>query len=580
VPRPKKLKTLPGIENREGVASQLGVNTVGAAPETSLPIQIDVITPEMEEILLKMPPEALLAMAAQGRPGIIDDASSFFAFYELIHGNQPPKHVREWVNGIYEAEAEGYEGVELWGFRGSWKSTSISVTFTAFKIGHHPDKSSIVVCANDDSSDKITSAVATMIESNPRYKVIFPNVVPDKARGWGAEGYWVRDTRYDEGAWVQKMSKRIDPSLVGGGYKSSRLIGKHPTLLLLLDDIHDEDNSTSARQRAEVVRIIAKTILPQRVRDDNGNMITSTIAIGTPWDVDDAYHYIKDTGSFKFMKTPLMVKGDEGDLFVDGVNKEGIHYPDIEGFWKVTWPSKYSAKAIVSERSTAGYRGFYQMYLLDLETKKNSGLKYYTYPHQDIDLTLPMWGGADMAQVLRKERIDNPGRDYFSMGYGVLNHREQLIVVDGILEQCTQLQVDTHLKKPQAMFKGYNYTLMEGDGVGEPMFVAIMMRNPGLKLRMLKTGGKSKQYRQEKQMGPLLEGARILISDADTPYLNALRRALDDFPDGNNDIRDGLYWLCRAVPAVWRAQEDVDGEPVALSQKVRLPNPAFAFGRR
>ena len=152
-------------------------------------------------------------------------------------------------------------GWKLWGFRGSWKSTSISVTFTAFKIGHHPEKSSVVVCANDDSSDKITSAVATMIESNPRYRQIFPHVVPDKARGWGAEGYWVRDDRYNEGQWVQMMSKRIDPSLVGGGYKSSRLIGKHPTLLLLLDDIHDEGNSASARQRTEVVKIVAETLL-------------------------------------------------------------------------------------------------------------------------------------------------------------------------------------------------------------------------------------------------------------------------------------------------------------------------------
>jgi hypothetical protein len=220
------------------------------------------------------------------------------------------------------------------------------------------------------------------------------------------------------------------------------------------------------------------------------------------------------------------------------------------------------------------------MYLLNLAAGKVNGLKYYTYPASEIDLKWPMWGGVDMAQVLRKERVDNPGRDYFSMAYGALSPLEQLVVVDGILEQCTQLQVDTHLKKPQAMFRNWRYSVVEGDGVGEPIFVATMLRNPGLKLQMRKTGGKSKSYRQDKDMGPLLEGARVLISDADTPFLNALRRALDDFPDGNNDIRDGLYWLCRAVPQIWKAQENAEGEPIATRQKKALPNPAFAFGRR
>ena len=307
------------------------------------------------------------------------------------------------------------------------------------------------------------------------------------------------------------------------------------------------------------------------VRDDNGKMQTTVIAIGTPWDVDDAYHYLKKTGVYKFIQTPLMVKSYEGHpdaVYVNGMAVDGTLYEDVAGWWVRTWPEKYPPNVIVSERATAGVRGFPRMFLLDLAAaQKLHGLKYYTYPAGEIDLKWPMWGGVDMAQVLRKERVDNPGRDYFSMAYGALTPIEQLVVVDGILEQCTQLEVDTHLKKPQAMFKNWRNSVVEGDGVGEPIFVATMMRNPGLKLQMRKTGGKSKSYRQDKEMGPLLEGARVLISDADTPYLNALRRALDDFPDGNNDIRDGLYWLCRAVPQVWKAQETADGEPVATREK-------------
>jgi len=218
--------------------------------------------------------EALLELTAGMSAEQIMDASRLFAaqafnvagfsaFYRLIHGNDLPAHARQWVEDIFRvcaAEEKLYEGVVLWAWRGSWKSTTISVTLTAFFVGHHPELTNLIIGANDDSAEKLAAAVARIIELHPAWQLVFPYVVPDKDKGWGAEGYSVWDSRMGKEAWTQKTSSTIDPTFLGAGYNSSRLIGKHPTGMLLIDDIHDEKNSISARERETVVRVVAETI--------------------------------------------------------------------------------------------------------------------------------------------------------------------------------------------------------------------------------------------------------------------------------------------------------------------------------
>lgn len=485
------------------------------------------------------------ALAEEARES--DTPEAYFAYYKLTTATDLPEHSRHEIYEIYKAHEEG-TGTLIFGFRGSWKTTAISEHFTSFRIGKEPHKTNIIVGANDDSAEKVTRAIATIIEKNPGWKMVFPNVVPDTQRGWSNEGYWVTDSSMTGEAWAQQQSAVIDPTLVGGGYKSSRLIGKHPNGVLVIDDIHDRDNAISERERAAVVDTLSKTILKTTIKDTGereGKLITWLIAIGTPWAVDDGYYYMKDTGQFRFVNIPAMVQCEEGEgVYIDGKNINGMVFDDIVGWWKLRWPERFGPKAIIFERSF-GKGTFWQMIMLDLSASKASGLKYYTYPHESID---PHWvkgGGVDFATVM--DNKPNPGRDKFSLCEGTKTPLNQVVVFDGVIEQCTQAQAEEYMKTPQNL-AGWRRTVIEGDGVGEQFFVGLIRRNPGLRVDMRKTGGKQKRYRQEKELGPWLENGIIMISDADTPYLCALRKALDDFPDGNNDIRDGLYWMAFAFP--------------------------------
>ena len=79
------------------------------------------------------------------------------------------------------------------------------MTFLAFRIGLEPHKTNIVVSANDDSAEKVTKAIAAIIEHHPAWKLAFPNVVPDTGR-WSVEGFSVIDQSMSRSEWAQKQS--------------------------------------------------------------------------------------------------------------------------------------------------------------------------------------------------------------------------------------------------------------------------------------------------------------------------------------------------------------------------------------
>ena len=146
-----------------------------------------------------VPLTELALMVALAR---MDSPEGYQAFYALIQGFPPPRHAAAWVEDIFKAKREG-KGLVIEAFRGSTKTTTLTVLFVAHQIGLHPEKSNLIVGLNDAASKKRgASKIADIIQYNRGWRSIFPNVVPDVPRGWGDNGYWVQDTSipYDEGS--------------------------------------------------------------------------------------------------------------------------------------------------------------------------------------------------------------------------------------------------------------------------------------------------------------------------------------------------------------------------------------------
>ena len=67
---------------------------------------------------------------------------------------------------MYEAREEG-KGVVIEAFRGSTKTTTLTIAFTAFRIGKEPQKANLLIQVGDDTASDTTQQIADIIENNP-----------------------------------------------------------------------------------------------------------------------------------------------------------------------------------------------------------------------------------------------------------------------------------------------------------------------------------------------------------------------------------------------------------------------------
>ena len=520
-----------------------------------------------------------------------DNPFGFGDFYAVIHGKRMPRHAFfEWVIPMYWAagkldddkvisiysQAPDYSyiiediksqfldvgqlarGIVIEAFRGSTKTTSVTMTFVAFRIGHEPHKANLIIQVGDDSATKNTQQIADIIENNPGWKRAFPHVVPDRDMGWGAGGYEVKVTHdtltgeeIEYTAWRELNSKRVDPTLLGVGYKSRQVIGKHPDGILVVDDIHDENNTSSRRELERVRQILTGTIFPTMTPG------TWKVFIGTPWVENDTLHYVAATGEFLHVKTP--VKRDD----------------------VLTWPGMFTQAEIDKAARLAGSREFARMYMLDLSYSKNRIFRYQLYPSSEIRFNWPMVGGVDPAGTM-DEYTNKAGRnDYFAMAYTAKLPAYGAVCVDGVLEHCTQAQGETYVNTAQSIHPTWISSVVEGDGKGEE-FIQVIKRNPGLRIMPMKTRGRGKGRRFEKEMAPWLENGTVRISDAETPFLNELRHELDTYPDcEHDDALDALYWSLRGMPDVLVLRDNEQELPMpSMDEHKQQVHPYCSLGRK
>ena len=471
-----------------------------------------------------------------------DSPDSFSAFYELVFGVRIPQFVlEEWIEPLYEARGKR-KGIVIEAFRGSTKTTTLTIAFTAYRIGKEPQRANLLIQVGDDIAGDNTQQIADIIENNPAFKWVFPGVVPDRQRGWGAGGYEVKREDISYEAWRDMNSKRKDPTLLGVGYKSRAIIGKHPDGVLIVDDIHDENNTASERELANVRRILTGTIFPTLSAE------TWKVFVGTPWVENDALHYSASTGEFEHVQTPVM--------------RDEVY----------TWPERFGEKEVEKQRNLAGSIEFARMFMLDLTASKNKIFKYMTYPVSEIRFNWPIVAGVDYAGTMSVTKNKLGDNDYFAIAYVAKLPGGGAVVVDGVLEHCTQAEAELFVKRGQEMYPFYLNAVVEGDGKGED-FIQVLKRNPGLKVLPMKTGGKGKDIRLVRQMGPWLESGMVRISDAETPFLNELRKELDMYPmSKHDDALDAVYWALRGMPDVLVMPTPKEDLP-AFAPKKQVRNP-------
>ena len=512
--------------------------------------------------------------------GLDSGIEGFKAYYECIHGAPLLPHNEKQVHKAFEAFGLNEIYVYL-GFRGCRKTTTFLVTLGSFLHGHHPEGTAVITGAADPNAKLIAKSIAQIIDLHPEFRLIFPHVIPYKERGWGAEGYWIRDERMSVEEWAKQQAKVNDPSFVGGGYKSSEINGKHPDLYLGVDDLHDIDSSVSVTEREYIKKVFFTQIMPTIVKGK-----TKVIMTGVPFAHDDTYATLKKSSGVQFTEIPVMkrvAEGTDGAVFIDGVNpKTKAVYDDIVGWWLLTEPRIMNEKQVVDERSR-GKGAFWQMYMIDLEIAKSAPLIYYLYPHDKINYNWPTVGGADPTNVEPDKDVGGEKRSNFALCYLAKTPEGGAVVVDGVLKQMGIVGAKDAILQAQSTFKNWRFTGVENTG-GGAVFLQYLNTDPKVRAvaSNLSTPGKKgisdKKTRFLTETHPWIESAVIRISDLESPFNMALRYLCDNFWDvdvkhPSMDAGDALYHAAKLIPEVLRVPSSDDISPDAMRNVGSLRHP-------
>lgn len=172
---------------------------------------------------------------------------------------------------------------------GAGKSQLLSIVYPTWMTAHDPSMTSLIISGAEELAGGFMTAAGGIIETNANFRAAFPEVLPDKGLGWSNE----------RGLYVTGRPASVpDASILALGLNSKRLTGKHGRQLIL-DDLHDKDNSATEAQCEAVCRAYTSQIAGRA--DPQG---ARTILAGRRWHESDCYGMLQKDGTFVCMTLP------------------------------------------------------------------------------------------------------------------------------------------------------------------------------------------------------------------------------------------------------------------------------------
>lgn len=221
---------------------------------------------------------------------------SLATFYNVIFADQGltfPSHLWPMAYGICDTRINKL--MVIIG-PGSGKSLFLSVCVPAWLIGHSQNEMVLGISAGEALMQGFQKAVSAMIEFSPTWKAVFPDVKPDKQMGWSTSS----------GIFVSGRKPGLpDANYLACGIDSKYLTGKHGSTIIV-DDLHDEENSSTADQCDKVVGKYFKTVIGRAVPGG-----CRFLMAGRRWHENDVYGTLKDSGDWVVLELPAEREGSE-----------------------------------------------------------------------------------------------------------------------------------------------------------------------------------------------------------------------------------------------------------------------------
>jgi len=215
--------------------------------------------------------------------------------------------------------------------RNSAKTTCISKVAPIWLLGDNPELRLLIVSKTSTLSKMNTLSIKQQIESNPRVREVFPDLIPSSP--WGGERLMVQNNRLD-------------------GIPSVSAVGLHGSItgrradIIILDDLVDKETVYTENQRDKSVAWYKEVVVP--VLDPQGRIF----AIATRWHLKDIYSLWISSGLWT-VSTLTAFELDEEEIVIDPKTKEPISY----------WPERWSTQSLLDLKEELGSLVFNCLYL-------------------------------------------------------------------------------------------------------------------------------------------------------------------------------------------------------------------------
>lgn len=182
--------------------------------------------------------------------------------------NLAPVHV-EWHDIL-----NAHDRVVIWSATELGKTAQISIGRVLWEIGRDPNIRILIVGATSGVAKKIVKAIKTYIEQSPEFRMVFPNVVPDKS---DTTGRW-RDDSFN----VRRVGRPKDPTVQAVGY-GGNILGSRLDLVVA-DDYLTPENTYTDKQREKSHGWLKSVVEGRKTAR------CRLWFVGNAWHLDDAMH--------------------------------------------------------------------------------------------------------------------------------------------------------------------------------------------------------------------------------------------------------------------------------------------------
>jgi len=518
----------------------------------------------------------------------------FISYYEIKFKRPVPPVVEYvWCPEYVEAYTK-HTGVLIEGHRGSAKSTFL-ITWVEYLTGKRPFGSSQLIRINAQQAGEADELISSTIEFNPAWHSCFPNVVPDKDKGWSAAGRFVKDLevcgydneRYGQWSAMCASDHLAEPSFLCSGITSRDFIGKHPSNGQYYDDLHDEGNTRSAREMQEIVDIIEKNIVPTWTRPDDRPVLGVACTL---WSPRDGYHALLRTGIFKHIKTPIFVDEDNPTIQVGEEGKEVAwvrRYEPFEFEGKLRLPmwDKYGAERILElKKQNPVYFGL--MYMCDLQSVQGKVLKeewLHEFPIEKISRQWPVYFGIDFAST--EDKLKEKERDYFALSVLCALPWGGSVLIDGFREHLGFFEAVERVKLFAQQYPTLVSVGVEKWGSGEK-FTQALLYSSSLPIVQFPFEGsvvRSKGQRYQNELAPMFTDGRLWVTDVKRPFHEHFKQEWITWDGGktvtgHDDCLDAVYVACGVAQG--HLMPRVREEELSFARKsVGLRSPWASLGK-